>query len=221
MFAPLTGLLAAHLPWKHVYLVLALVLVAVTIPAHWWGLRLPWPAPAPAAPDQPGGRWEQIPAVITRSRPFIVLVAVLAVTAFSTYALIIGQIPLLTGRGVSPATAAIAMGLGGLGQVAGRLGYQQLTAHTTARARTVLILTAAAATTGLLAAIPGPTLLLIAGVVLAGAARGVFTLLRATAISERWGARHYGRLNGILSAPSLLAAAIAPAAAAGLASTPR
>jgi hypothetical protein len=59
--------------------------------------------------------------------------------------------------------------------------------------------------------------LLIGAAMLAGAARGVFTLLQATAISDRWGATHYGRLNGLLSAPALLATASAPWAGAALA----
>ena len=62
-------------------------------------------------------------------------------------------------------------------------------------------------------------MLLIAAAMLAGAARGVFTLLQATAISDRWGAAHYGRLNGLLSAPALLATALAPWAGAALAQT--
>jgi MFS family permease len=52
---------------------------------------------------------------------------------------------------------------------------------------------------------------------LAGAARGVFTLLQATAMSDRWGTAHYGRLNGLLSAPAMLATALAPWAGAALA----
>lgn len=79
----------------------------------------------------------------------------------------------------------------------------------------ILALTAAATT--LLAVLPGPTALLIAAAMLAGAVRGVFTLLQATAISDRWGAAHYGRLNGLLSAPALLATALAPWAGAALA----
>ena len=62
-------------------------------------------------------------------------------------------------------------------------------------------------------------MLLVAVAMLAGAARGVFTLLQATAISDRWGAVHYGRLNGLLSAPALTATALAPWAGAALAGT--
>ena len=65
--------------------------------------------------------------------------------------------------------------------------------------------------------LPGPAALLIAAAMLAGAARGVFTLLQATAISDRWGSTHYGRLNGLLSAPAMLATALAPWAGAALA----
>ena len=65
--------------------------------------------------------------------------------------------------------------------------------------------------------LPGPAALLIAAAMLAGAARGVFTLLQATAITDRWGAAHYGRLNGLLSAPVLLATALSPWAGAALA----
>ena len=96
-----------------------------------------------------------------------------------------------------------------LGQVLGRLGYRRLVAARPS-ARGVWCPRATAAATALLAVLPGPAALLIAAAMLAGAARGVFTLLQATAISDRWGAAHYGRLNGLLSAPALLATALAP-----------
>jgi MFS family permease len=46
IFAPLTAALATHLSWRGVYLVLAAVLAATTIPAHGLTLGLPWPEPA-------------------------------------------------------------------------------------------------------------------------------------------------------------------------------
>ena len=99
----------------------------------------------------------------------------------------------------------------------GRLGYRRLVTATTVRMRGVLILVLAATATALLGLLPGPAALLIVAAMLAGAARGVFTLLQATAISDRWGATHYGRLNGLLSARALLATASAPWAGAALA----
>jgi MFS family permease len=48
-------------------------------------------------------------------------------------------------------------------------------------------------------------------------ARGVFTLLQATAVTDRWGATHYGHLTGLLSAPLTITMALAPFAGAVLA----
>lgn len=81
----------------------------------------------------------------------------------------------------------------------------------------MLVLGASAVTTASLAALPGPAALLIAAAVLTGAARGLFTLLQATAITDRWGPTHYGHLNGLLTAPALIATALAPWAGAALA----
>lgn len=47
--------------------------------------------------------------------------------------------------------------------------------------------------------------------------RGALTLVQASAVSDRSGSRSYGRLNGVLSAPVSALTALAPAAAALLA----
>jgi MFS family permease len=101
--------------------------------------------------------------------------------------------------------------------VLGRLSYGALARRLGVRARTVGVLGLAAATTALLGLLPGPAALLVAAAMLAGAARGIFTLLQATAVTDRWGTAYYGRLNGVLSAPSTLATALAPWAGAALA----
>jgi MFS family permease len=211
IFAPITAALVENLDWRRTYLVLAVVLAGVTIPAHLFGLRGRWPAPETAEEAH------RDPGAIARSRPFILLVIAVALATFSAFAVVVNQVPLLIERDLSPTTAAWALGLGGLGQVLGRLGYGRLSRATSVRARGVLILALGAVTTALLAALPGPAVLLIAVAMLAGAARGVFTLLQATAISDRWGSAHYGRLGGILTAPAMLATALAPWAGAALA----
>jgi MFS family permease len=157
------------------------------------------------------------PTATARSRPFLLLIAAIGIGAFTASAVVVNQVPLLIEHGISTVAAAWMLGLGGVGQVLGRLGYPRFTAAIGARARTVFILALSAVTTGLLAVLPGPIVLLIGAAMLAGAARGVFTLVQATAISDRWGSAHYGRLNGLLSAPALLATAIAPWIGAALA----
>lgn len=218
IFAPLTATLLAHLGWRHTYLVLAAVLAVVTIPAHLLGLRGHWPDPDPAD-DRADTVDDRPPDAIARSRPFLLLTAAVGLGAFAAYAVIINQVPLLLERGMSTSLAAWALGLGGLGQVLGRLGYGRLAERLGVRARGVVVLGLSAATTALFAVLAGPTVLLIAVAMLAGAARGVFTLLQATAISDRWGAVHYGRLNGLLSAPALIATALGPWVGAALART--
>lgn len=210
VFAPLTDALAGHFSWRETYLVLAALLAVLTIPAHLFGLRLPWPA-HPAATD--GRR----PTTIARSRPFVLLVVSMSVGAVAVYGIVVALVPLFVERGVSPTTAAWALGLSGVGQVLGRLGYGRLVAKFGVKARTAGVLSAAATTTLLLGLIPGPAGALVAAAVLAGVVRGIFTLTQATAISDRWGTAHYGRLSGLLHAPLTVTAAVAPWAAIALA----
>ena len=210
VFAPLTALLSAHLDWRQTYLVLAGVLAVLTVPAHLFGLRLPWPA-HPATADA------RRPTTIARSRPFALLVVAMSVGALAVYAIVVALVPLFAERGLSTTTAAWALGLGGLGQVVGRLGYGRLVARAGVRARTAGTLLAAAGTTLLLGVIPGPAFVLVAAAVLAGAVRGTFTLVNATAVADRWGTAHYGRLSGMLNAPLAVTSAVAPWAAAALA----
>ena len=210
VFAPVTALLAAHLDWRHTYLVLAVVLAAITIPLHAWGLKGPWPeAGLPPAEHAD-------PRRIARSGAFVVLVVALSMATFSAFAVVVNLVPLLTERGVSPGIAAVALGLGGAGQVLGRLGYATLSRRTNVRARTGLVLLATSVTTALLSVLTS-VVALIAATVVAGSARGVFTLLQATAITDRWGAVHYGRLSGLMSAPMTITMALAPFAGAAFA----
>ena len=211
IFAPVTAVLAEASDWRRTYLVLAVVLGVVTIPAHLFGLRGHWPVP-PAAEEHHAD-----PGAIARSRPFVLLVVAVGLGSFASFAVVVNQVPLLVERGLSTTTAAWALGLGGAGQVLGRLGYRLLDRTTGVRTRGVAVLATTAAATALLGALPGPTAALVAVAVLAGAARGVFTLLQATAISDRWGSTHYGRLGGLLTAPAMVATALSPWAGAVLA----
>jgi hypothetical protein len=58
---------------------------------------------------------------------------------------------------------------------------------------------------------------LVAAAIVAGSVRGMFTLVQATAISDRWGPDGYASLNGVFTAPQTAAIALAPAGGAVLA----
>lgn len=210
IFAPLTAVLAGPLGWRGAYLVLAGVLAMITIPGHLIGLNHPWPA-APSLTQE-----RHRPDRVLRSRPFLALVATVALAVCASYAVIVNLVPLLLARGLSVELAAVALGLGGAGQVVGRLGYGWLTRRFGVRARIVVTVAGVAATTALLAVFTSVVMLIIVAVA-AGMVRGILTLVQATAVTDRWGSTHYAQLTGVLSAPATLTSALAPWIGAALA----
>lgn len=218
VFAPLSAGLLGGLGWRETYLVLAVVLAVVTVPAHLFGLRGPWPSPEEGPPDDTAVRPDDRTAgQVARTRAFVLLVTVVCLGAFTSFAVPVNQVPLLLERGLSTNTAAWALGLSGVGQVLGRLGYTRLTRRTGPRGRAALILGLLAGTTALLGVLPGPAFLLILAAMATGVARGITTLLQATAVSDRWPTGLYGRLGGLLSAPVMIAVAVGPWAGSALA----
>lgn len=182
IFAPVTAGLASQLDWRATYLVLAGLLAVVTVPAHLFGLQLPWPPP----PSQ-SGSVAHAPRRVLRSRAFTTLVVSFGLTSLTSYVVVVNLVPLLGERGIGPGTAAMVLGVGGVGQVLGRLGYAPLARRLGVRVRTLLVLGTVAVTTGLLGVLtwlPG----LVAVAVLAGMVRGIVTLLQATARSPTGGA---------------------------------
>ncbi|MFD4258673.1 MFS transporter [Streptomyces sp. NPDC058534] len=212
LFAPLTAALADHLSWRATYAVLALVLAVVTVPAHALALDAPWPK-APPAPAHAADGVDQV----AHSRQFWLLAAALTLSAFTVYAVVVALVPLLLERGFTTTMAAWALGLGGAGQTLGRTLYATLARRTGVRARTVALIALGGLTTAALALVPGPYALLVVLSVAAGMVRGNLTLLQATAITDRWGTTHYGRLSGLLAAPATAASALAPFVGAALA----
>ncbi|WP_329247279.1 MFS transporter [Actinoallomurus sp. NBC_01490] len=214
VFAPLTALLLDHLTWRGTYLALAVILGVVTVPLHALCLTPPWRhGRARGAPSE---RDAHARAVV-RSGPFVVLTAAMTCAAFGSYAATVNLVPLLTSDGMGTHLAAVALGLCGAGQVLGRLGYPRLAARTAPRGRAAVILTAGAATIVVLGVLPGPGAALIAVAVLAGAARGMYTLLQATTVADHWGTRAFGHVNGVFTAPITVAIALAPGGGALLA----
>jgi cyanate permease len=112
--------------------------------------------------------------------------------------MVVNLVPLLTERGIDLGSAAIVLGLGGIGQVLGRLGYPPLHQRLAVRARTVVVLAGVAACTALMAVLTSAAAL-VAVVARAGVGRGILTLLHASAISERWGTRNYAQISGLLT----------------------
>lgn len=210
IFAPLTAGLGEALGWRRTYLVLAVLLLAVTVPAHAWALRRPWHHREPARPGPPDRE-------ILTSRPFLLLTASATLASLAMYASLVNLVPLLLDHGIGLQVAAWALGLSGAGQVAGRLAYPALDRRVRPNPRAAAIIVVMGATLAALAIVPGPALVLVVVAVLGGAARGLFTLVGATLVSDHWGPHRYAALNGVFHAPIGIAAALAPAFGAGIA----
>ncbi|WP_433783581.1 MFS transporter [Actinomycetospora sp. CA-101289] len=209
VFAPLTAALLGPLGWRGTFLVLAGVLAVITIPLHALLLTPPWRRQDRTAASD-GADADHARGVL-RSPRFVLVTVVLTVGAFGLYATTINLIPLLVGRGLDLGLAALALGLTGAGQVLGRLTFVPLVRASTPQVRVAVVLLLGSAGVVALALVPGPAPLLVAFAVVAGAGRGLHTLLQASTVADRWGTRAFGRINGVFSAPVTLAVALAPA----------
>ncbi len=222
VFAPLTALLVTHGGWRQTYLLLTIAL-AVTVPAHWWGLRDPWRTRAEA--EARSHRHEVSESAqpsrlsVMRQPEFVMLTLAFTMAGFSVYAVVINLVPLLTEKGLTTTGAAIALGVGGAGQVAGRLVYGPVLTRLAVRPRTIAVLATASLTTLTLAVFSASLLLACLMAFAAGTARGIFTLLQATAVSDRWGTSAFGARNSVLSGGVMAASAFAPWAGAALAAS--
>lgn len=154
---------------------------------------------------------------IITSPAFIALAVAIALAAFAMSTSNLYLVPLMTGRGMDTTTAAWALGICGAGQLLGRIAYAPIATRTEPTARANAILATGAAALLATALIAGPIVLVFAAVVVLGAARGAFTLLDATVVTDRWGPHGYAVLHGILSAPATIAIALSPWAGAHLA----
>jgi MFS family permease len=204
------------LGWRLAYVSLMVGLVVITVPLHWWGLDEPWEAGS-STRSEPHGLTMRAAGAVNRSRAFRCLMIANSLTALAIFAVVINLVPMLVELGMSRNLAALTLGLGGVGQVAGRLGYARFARSTTVPGRAVLVVAGVPAATAALALAPAIDGLLIAVGMLLGLARGIYTLVQATAVTDRWGPASYGAINGVLTAPALLASAVAPFAGATLA----
>lgn len=223
VFAPATDALTGALDWRGVYLVLAAVLGLISIPIHAVLLRRPWPAePRPTGTDDhDGGSGAAADAdyarAVMRSPAYILMTIGLTLGGVAMFAAVINLVPMLIDRGISSTLAAWILALNGLGQVVGRLVYLVAERRLSVLARHMWVYGLLAVSTAALAIELTHAGWLILIAMAAGAGRGVSTLLKATAVTDRWGTRAYGRLSGVFNAPVMFGIAVAPALGAWLA----
>lgn len=207
IFAPINAALLHVLDWRTTFLVLAAVVAVVTIPLHAVSLESRWPERPPPHPD------DDVHTVTTvlRSRRFWFLEITSIALMASIYCVTLDAIPLFTEKGFSFELAAVALGLLGAGQVVGRLMFLLIPRSAKPWMPMMLVGVLMTGLLVLLAVVPGPVWLVILVGVLAGAVRGALTLINANAVSDRWGTRNYGSINGVYSAGTTIVGALTPA----------
>jgi MFS family permease len=213
VFAPLTAVLLSGLGWRRTYLVLAVVLL-LTVPLHAWGLRPTW-TPTATSVRARTSRGDVAAGTPHASddvdpRGFAPLVVAMALAGFAVYAVVINLVPLLTDNGLTTTQAAAALGVGGVGQVVGRLFYGPVLSRLGPTARTTTTIAGVVATTAALAVWQAPFALVCVLTFASGTVRGIFTLIQATAVVDRWGVGDIGHRNGILTGAITAVSAFAP-----------
>jgi cyanate permease len=176
-------------------------------------LLVPSPYPpflTPPPPTASHGSTDSERDPVWRTAPFVRTVVALGMGGFAQWAAVFLLVPLLVERGMDTATAALALGIGGVGQVCGRLAYGRLASGIGVAARGRAVFAGVATGTLALALVPGPQPVLFVLAFGAGIARGIYTLVQATAVADRWGTAAYASLNGVLSGVLALVGASAP-----------
>src|SRR5690606_25933574 len=132
IFVPLSDILLTSFGWRQAVLILGIFLAATTIPLHALVLRRR-PADLGLVPDGEQHAFTDRAPVTNRSlsdalhsRYFWLLVLAFSLAFLASNAIRVHIIPFLIDAGIDPSTAALASGVIGLMQVAGRVVFAPL-----------------------------------------------------------------------------------------------
>lgn len=208
VFQPLASALTTAHGWRTTLVVLAVVLGAVTVPLHLVILR---PGPEGSAAPAPGGAAARLDDGL-----FWPVTFAFAGSAFTSFGASVLLVAYLVDEGWTLGGAAFAGGVLGAMQLPGRMLFGALHARLPPTRLVPLLLGfPAVGVVALLAG--GGSAAVWAAVVVLGMTQGMTTLLRVTLLGDLYGAASFGAVNGKSATPVVLARALAPLAASGLA----
>lgn len=227
IYLPLANWLVNARGWREALVILAVIVLAGTLPIHAFALRRD-PSAIGLAPDgEPSA--EALPQTrvappgiaaryAMRDPAFWWLAAAFVLATLATMAITVHLIPYLVSAGYSPAFAAGAAGLIGALALPGRLIFTPLGAKVSRRYITVAIFLLQTLSLVVLA-LAGSRLAIFVFVALFGAGFGAITPARAALVADMYGAANYGSINGVLAMCITFARAVAPVGAGVLATS--
>lgn len=210
LFWPLTATLHAHLGWREIYLLFALLNGAICLPIHWWVRRFPRELsdPRPQADSQQG----IVVRTSTTSRQnaiFLLMLAGFALEGFVLASVLVHMVPLLTALGLGTAGLMVST-LFGPSQVASRLLNMvfggKLSQTVLAVISAGLLATALCVLVATTPWLPG----LIVFAILFGLGSGLASIVGGTLPLELFGKRGYGARLGWVTAARQFSSALAP-----------
>lgn len=216
VFIPLTQLFISEFGWRNALLALAVCNAAICVPLHAFLLRAE-PGHTTRAAGSGGDSARAEENILRRAlrHPAFWGLAVCFTAYYAAFsALTFHIIPLLAERAVPIATIVAAVAIVGPAQVAGRLvlfaARGRLSASFAGRLATLMFPLSVV----FLIAFPSSLAALFVFAACYGAANGIMTIVRGTAVPDLMWREGYGAINGALTLPSNVARAIAPFVAA-------
>jgi predicted MFS family arabinose efflux permease len=214
-FWPIGHALDAAYGWRTTLLVFAAINLLACLPLHWLGLarretraQADYARATSAEPQHAGRPLEGT----TRAIAMALFGAVGAASAVVMGALAVHLVPILEASGLAAATAVLMASFKGVAQVAGRIWDLTLARkwHPLDVGRVSIALIPVSFAVLMLGGASFGTAL--AFTLLFGVSNGLVTIVRGAVPLALFGAEGYGAILGILAAPYLVLAALAPAA---------
>ncbi len=211
IFFPLTGLLLEHHGWRTTLIILAILLAAVTTPAHL--LTVPGRRQHLTRKTAAGSSVREA----LRDKAFWLLAGAFVIHGAAISAVGILLVTYLLHAGHAATTAATLSGLLGLLSVTGRLATTGLSKRFGMTTVTAAVFAVQAVGAAALPFLGGAIAGAAACIVAFGLGFGVATIARPAILATRYGTSRYATIAGIMTLPITLAKAGAPLAAAAVA----
>lgn len=204
---------ATALGWRAAMLAAAGVMLFAVVPLNYFGTRAirrgappPQPRPGPLSAATPAARRRAL-------RLLAIAFSLIGISHWSVAHLLV---PLLIAKGFSAQQAVFAAAMIGPVQVAGRFSLIYFENRVSNATATLAVVLAMVIGTALLALSGASYTVVMAYVVLQGAAIGILTILRPVLIADVLGAENYGANAGKIQLPSMTAGALAPMVGAAM-----